>query len=151
MIFYKNSIPCSHCRSGMNERAIKYAVEHFHLPLCWKCQNWYKQKITKTTHEAILLYLSLKNRYVPVELEKTDGDKTIDIAVTDARVNIEIDRKHRPTNPQQAFTDLHNATYSIDKGFITLRIPNTLVKHYPDETADYITRFLNSSRQLRTA
>jgi hypothetical protein len=33
----------------------------------------------------------LKKREVPAELEKFDGHKTIDIAVADARVNIEVD------------------------------------------------------------
>lgn len=37
-----------------------------------------------------MLYFSLREREVPAELEKFDGYKTIDIAVVEVKVNIEV-------------------------------------------------------------
>ena len=84
---------------------------------------------------------------VPAELEKWDGFKTIDIAVTDAKVNIEVDGLHHNYSHNQALSDLKRTYYSFKKGYLTLRIPNTLIEWSVDETADYITEFLNESNK----
>ncbi|MGN6647371.1 MAG: DUF559 domain-containing protein [Cytophaga sp.] len=101
--------------------------------------------------KAIELYFALKRRGVPAEMEKNDGFKTIDIAVPDARVNIEVDGAHHNFNSNQAFSDLNRTLYSFKKGFFTLRIPNSLVRYHLEETADKITEFLivSKSRQKR--
>jgi very-short-patch-repair endonuclease len=99
-----------------------------------------------TTAEAIDLYLSLKRRGVPAELEKFDGFKTIDIAVVDARVNIEVDGLMHNSNHKQALADLKRTCYSFQKGYFTLRIPNALIRESLEETADYITDFLMENK-----
>jgi very-short-patch-repair endonuclease len=83
-----------------------------------------------------------------VELEKYDGYKHIDIAVTEARVNIEVDGRQHHTSTRQAFADLERTYYSFKKGFITLRIPNILVRNPAviDETAKFINKFLQESK-----
>ena len=86
---------------------------------------------------------------MPAELEKWDGYKTIDIAVTEAKVNIEVDGKHHNYNHQQALSDLKRTFYSFQKGYLTLRIPNSLVEWSIEETADYITEFLIESRNRK--
>ena len=82
-------------------------------------------------------------RNVPAELEKYDGYKTIDIAVTDAKVNIEVDGAHHNYDHRQALADLQRTYFAFKKGYLTLRIPNSLVKSNLNDTADYITQFLN--------
>jgi len=101
-----------------------------------------KINLSNGTAEATRLYLSLKRRGVPAELEKFDGYKTIDIAVADAKVNIEVDGHQHISNPKQALSDLKRTYFSLQKGFLTLRIPNALIREYLEETADYITTFL---------
>ena len=71
-----------------------------------------------------------------------DGNKTIDIAVVDAKVNIEVDCHQHVSNPKQVLSDLKRTYFSLQKGFLTLRIPNALIREYLEETADYITAFL---------
>jgi very-short-patch-repair endonuclease len=85
---------------------------------------------------------SLKKRGVPAELEKFDGYKTIDIAVVDAKVNIEVDCHQHISNPKQALADLKRTYFSLQKGFLTLRIPTALIRENLEATADYITTFL---------
>ena len=93
-----------------------------------------------------MLYFALKERDVPAELEKFDGFKTIDIAVPEAKVNIEVDGQHHNFNPQQALSDLKRTYFSFLKGYLTLRIPNSLILWDLEETANYLTEILATNR-----
>ncbi len=90
--------------------------------------------------------IELKRRGVPAELEKWDGKKTIDIAVVEAKVNIEVDGGQHNYNSNQALVDLQRTLYSFKKGYLTLRIPNSLIKRDIQKTADLITEFCVESR-----
>ena len=101
----------------------------------------------KTTDEVITLYFALKERGVPAKIEKYDGHKHIDIAIPEARVNIEVDGTHHNHNKRQALTDLKRTYYSFLKGYFTLRIPNSLVNDNRtiNETANLIVGILEDS------
>jgi very-short-patch-repair endonuclease len=101
------------------------------------------------TKEQLELYNALKKRGAPAKLEKWDGHKHIDIAIPEARVNIEVDGIHHNTSKKQALSDLLRTYYSFRKGYVTLRIPNILVrdKETLEETADFIIDFLNESNE----
>jgi hypothetical protein len=118
-------------------------------PLCITCQHILLQKKPHTSPETIRLYLALRRRGVPAVLEKSDGHKTIDIAVPSARFNIEVDGpRHRSS--QQAMSDLMRTYYAFSKGFVTLRIPNTLVRRRLDQTVSFILALLHErAAQLR--
>jgi hypothetical protein len=148
MNYYDQSHNCLHCYSHIDERVHEYSATTYGFTLCISCQKWYKSKINKTTPETIKLYFSLKKRGVPAKLEKFDGHKTIDIAVIDAKVNIEVDGPHHNSNPKQALADLQRTYYAFKKGYLTLRIPNSLVRENLDQTADYITEFLNLNKKV---
>ena len=62
-------------------------------------------------------------------------------------MNIEVDGSHHNFSDKQALADLKRTFYSFKKGFLTLRIPNSLVKdkNTLEQTADYIDGFLNES------
>ncbi|MBI1225476.1 MAG: hypothetical protein GC192_09600 [Bacteroidetes bacterium] len=117
--------------------------------MCRNHQNWIRSLPQSTTDDAIALYFALKIRGVPAELEKFDGFKHIDIAIPEVRVNLEIDGGHHVFNSHQALADLKRTFHSFRRGFLTLRIPNALVREHLDEAADYIVGFLmeNQSRQ----
>lgn len=146
MKFYARVHNCLHCNRHIDERVYKYSIDQFKYPLCIPCQEWYQAKPITTTSEAIELYLSLKLRGVPAELEKFDGYETIDIAVPDAKVNIEVDGPYHHHKYGQALSDLKRALYCFQKGYLTLRIPNTLINKNLEETADSITDFLRLSQ-----
>jgi len=117
------------------------------------CQKWFVSIVegTTATDHAIELYFALKIRDVPAVLEKSDGFKSIDIAVPSAKVNIEVDGKHHNTNGKQALSDLQRTLHSFRKGYSTLRIPNSLAEYDLDQTADLIKQFLsvNKKRERR--
>ena len=85
-------------------------------------------------------------RDVPAELEKYDGFKHIDIAVTDAKVNIEVDGIHHNDDARQALADLQRTVHSMRKGYVTVRIPNSLVVQNVEKAADLVTEFLMEYR-----
>ena len=136
---------CRNCSAAINQHLISYSTETFGHPLCIPCQQDLGNKFNYSTKETINLYFSLRDRGIPAELEKFDGYKTIDIAVVGARVNIEVDGAHQLNSTDDALADLQRTFYSFKKGFLTLRIPNVLVKQNLNETADYVTEFLKES------
>jgi very-short-patch-repair endonuclease len=115
------------------------------------CQDWLReiQEFTSATDESIALFFALTQRGVPAKLEKNDGFKTIDIAVPDAKVNIEVDGVQHNLSSYQALSDLKRTLHSYKKGYSTLRIPNSLVKTKLEDTADLITEFLIESRNRK--
>lgn len=125
----------------------RWSITHFRVSLCISCQENIGEKVLTTTRETSKLYFSLKRRGVPAELEKFDGYKSIDIAITDAMVNIEVDGPQHNYNPIQALADLKRSFYSFRRGYLTIRIPNALVAYNLEETVDYITEFLNTSKE----
>ena len=146
---YQQKNDCLHCNTGIDFRVFNYSVENMGVPLCRACQSWIKDMSYQTTLETMQLYFALIQRGVPAEIEKFDGHKTIDIAVTDAKVNIEIDGQHHNFNPHQALSDLKRTYHAFRKGYLTLRIPNSLIRYNLEETADLITGFLMENRNRR--
>lgn len=136
---------CLECNSSIGSEVYYYSISQFNIPLCRKCQQWVKSMSYKSTLDAMSLYFELRKRGVPAELEKYDGYKTIDIAIVEAKINIEIDGMHHSFDPRQARADLLRTYYSFLRGYYTLRIPNQLIRHHLEETADMITDILSES------
>lgn len=134
---------CIECNRFLEWEVFNWSVNNYGIPLCMNHQYWISE--SGATDEAIALYIALRLRGVPAELEKYDGFKTIDIAIPEAKVNIEVDGVHHNLQHKQALADLKRTYHSFLKGYFTLRIPNTLIKWSIDETADYIVDFLNES------
>ncbi len=99
------------------------------------------------TFEAKKLYYALVDEGVPAKLELNDGYKTIDIAVPDAMINIEVDGGQHNFDSKQAISDLKRTYYSIKKGYFTIRIPNSLIRDYFDDTVNLIVEILKESRK----
>jgi hypothetical protein len=151
MILYNQNNTCLKCKEEIEEKVLNYSNDNFGHPLCRVCQEWLSdiKETTTATTESIDLFFALMKRNVPAILEKSDGYKTIDIAVPHAKVNIEVDGGHHIYNAKQAMSDLKRTLYSYEKGYSTLRIPNSLAKHDLDQAADLITKFLIVSRDSK--
>jgi len=149
--YYNRQTDCYNCFSKVDEKVFHYSNQTFGIILCKSCQEWFRSILdfTSATDEAIGLYFALKHRGVPAILEKNDGFKTIDIAVPDAKVNIEVDGRHHNFDACQALRDLERTLHSYRKGYSTLRIPNSLVKYYLNQAADKITEYLIVSRDKK--
>jgi very-short-patch-repair endonuclease len=125
-------------------------MKHFQFALCIPCQGSLRDKIEVTTRHTLSLYFLLRKKGVAAQLEKFDGFKTIDIAVVEAKLNIEVDGSHHNTRHDQALADLKRTYYAFEKGYYTLRIPNSLVKSHPIETADYVADFVELRLRKRS-
>jgi very-short-patch-repair endonuclease len=98
----------------------------------------------RPTPEAKKLNEELIKLGYKAELEKFDGYKHIDIAIVQAKTNIEIDGPRHNYQARVALQDLKRTFYSLEKGFITIRIPNSLVHRKLPETVDYIDKILKT-------
>jgi very-short-patch-repair endonuclease len=58
-----------------------------------------------------------------------------------------VDGAHHNTAHDQALSDLKRTYHSFQKGYYTLRIPNSLVQNHLTETADYVASFVELSRR----
>jgi len=145
---YNRNFGCIECDATIDLRVFNYSVENYYHPLCRKCQDWLKDilEYSTATDLAIDLYFALKDRGVPAKLEKSDGYKSIDIAVPKSKVNIEVDGMHHSYSGKQALIDLKRTLHSFKKGYATLKIPNALTEYDLEQTADLITEFLIESR-----
>lgn len=132
---------CIECNLNIPQNVYDYSMDEFDVPLCRHHQDWIRN--SDATKEAIELYFALRMTGVPAKLEKFDGNKTIDIAIPECKVNIEVDGTHHNSNPRQALIDLKRTYYSFLKGYLTLRIPNSLVQYDLDATVNCITGLLN--------
>ena len=93
---------CLDCAAPITISVFIFSSTNFGLSLCMHCQATFKEKSRKTTKETLDLYIALRKKKVPAELEKWDGHKTIDIAVVPARVNIEVDGQQHNFLPLQS-------------------------------------------------
>ncbi|SJZ32107.1 DUF559 domain-containing protein [Sediminibacterium ginsengisoli] len=146
---YNRNLGCIECDAAIDIRVFNYSIDNYFHPLCRRCQSWFSEilEYSTATDYAIELYFALKDRGVPARLEKSDGFKSIDIALPHAKVNIEVDGMHHSYNGKQAMSDLKRTLHSFKKGYSTLRIPNALTEYDLEQTADLITDYLIVSRR----
>ena len=95
-------------------------------------------ELYNTPIEAIQLYYGLKEAGVKGMLEWWDGKKSVDIAISRVKLNIEIDSEYHMLTHEQAINDLERTMHSFKNGFTTIRIPHVLIKHYLKETVNNI-------------
>ena len=145
-----NENHCIKCSYSVYESVVQYCGKYLHgFTLCKKCQKWYKTDVPGITPESKKLYLALRLRGVNVELEKHDGHKHIDLAITGKglKLNIEVDGSQHYTCPEQSWSDIQRTYHSLLKVFYTLRLPNVLVRDRLDETADLVVELLKGFKE----
>ena len=127
---------CLECNKELGYLDHKSAIESVGVELCAHHQELIKVLIKKnnTPLEAIQLYYGLKEAGVQGMLEWWDGKKSVDIAISRAKLNIEIDCGYDKLTVEQAINNLEEAMQSFKNGFTTIRIPHILVRYYLNET-----------------
>jgi len=124
---------CSKCKKEITRGEFNYSIDRYDKALCIKHQNW-----EKATIHAKKLYNALVKRGINCELECSDGHKSVDIGIPEAKINIELDGSQHITNAEQLLTDLKRDGYSQKNGISTIRIPNNFIINKLDKTADSI-------------
>lgn len=131
---------CSRCKKPIPEEVHRFSRRNYFKSLC---------KEHQPTDKARILGNALIKRGWFIKFQQSDGHKHIDIAVLKARTNIEVDGCHHNLNKKQALADLQRTYYSFKKGFLTLRIPNSLLKDNKTikETVKFIDKFLKENKK----
>jgi very-short-patch-repair endonuclease len=88
--------------------------------------------------EAGMLYYGLKQAGIKPMLAWWDGKKTVDLAISRVKLNIEIDQGYESLSHQQAMNDLEETMHSFRNGFTTIRIPHFLIRNHLGETVNNI-------------
>ncbi|MET0464247.1 MAG: hypothetical protein ABW007_13875 [Chitinophagaceae bacterium] len=141
---------CLNCNDALTAPEIYLSVNRLGHPLCTSCQDDLKAKLEQTSRETVKLYFLLKKRGIAVELEKDDRQNSIDIAIVNAKVNIEVDKPQTSYNRAKAIDELKRRYYSFEKGYYTLQIPNALVAYDQEDAVSFIEEFLQVSCQPRS-
>lgn len=131
---------CLECKKELSYIDHKNSIDNYGVELCKQHQNLMRKlvKNNNTPTEAIQLYYGLKASDVSPMLEWWDGKKSIDIAISRVKLNIEIDTEYEMMTHEQAINDLEETMHSFKNGFTTIRIPHVLIKYYLKETVDNI-------------
>jgi very-short-patch-repair endonuclease len=142
---------CEKCDCFVSNKEYDYSIKNYGKVLCRMCQvdysnlrNKHQERRKRATLEARKLYEILLKNGFNAKLELWDGYKTIDIAIPDYKINIEVDGKQHQ-GKKQALADLKRTYHSFKKGYVTLRIPNELVRESLFDTVNYIMKFLKES------
>ncbi len=127
---------CLECQKELSYLDHRKALELLNLELCSAHRN--RMVKLMRTHEvpveAIQLYYGLKKMGIRAMLAWWDGKKTVHLAVSRVKLNIEIDTGHGAMTHDQAMNDLEETMHSFKNGFTTIRIPDFLVHKYLQET-----------------
>lgn len=103
--------------------------------------------IERSTPETQKLCFALQGQGVKALIDFWDGYKHIDIAIPEAKLNIEVDGVQHNKNPKQALSDLMRTYYSFKKGYFTLRIPNSLIGEYFKDCVDLVMGIVQENKK----
>ncbi len=102
-------------------------------------------KYRAPTKQTRALKGALEKEGVHVLLELHDGYKHIDLAIPNAKINVEVDGMQHLTDPHQIVSDLARGYYSHKNGYDTLHIPNKMI----DDHLGIVARALAEASRTR--
>lgn len=139
---------CLECNKELSYLDHRNSMETFGVELCAQHQRRMVKLIeeNQTPMEAIQLYYGLRSEGIKAMLEWWDGKKSIDIAISRVKLNIEIESEYHMMTHEQAMNDLEEAMHSYKNGFTTIRIPHILIRHYLKETVHNIIGIMEGLR-----
>ena len=137
------------CNKELGYLAHKNSMDALGVELCNQHQSRMEKLVKQndTPLEAIQLYYGLKEAGVSAMLEWWDGKKSVDIAFSRVKLNIEIDTDYHMMTHEQAMNNLQRSMHSFQDGFTTIKIPHTLIKYFLKDTVENI---LGIKEDLRT-
>lgn len=131
---------CKDCNKKVPPTTAQAALDSLGVVLCERHTRLVEGIIKEndTPIEAIQLFYALKEAGANPMLEWWDGHKSIDIAISRVKLNIEIETDYHLITHEQAILDLEEAMHSFKNGFTTVRIPHVVIKYYLDQTVKNI-------------
>ena len=131
---------CIDCGKKIGYSEHKESMESLGVELCKHHTKLIKKVIlnNNTPIEAVQLFYALRVAGTNPMLEWWDGKKSVDIAISRVKLNIDIDTESKTVTHEEALSDLEEAMRLFKRGFTTLRIPSVTVKFYLKETVENI-------------
>jgi len=131
---------CLECQKELSYLDHRRSMESYQAELCPTHLKRLNRLIRQgqMPEEAGMLYYGLKQAGVKPMLAWWDGKKTVDLAISRVKLNIEIDQGYESLSHQQAMNDLEETMHSFRNGFTTIRIPHFLVRNHLGETVNNI-------------
>lgn len=139
---------CKDCDKTIGYQQHKESMDSLGVELCERHTRLIKKIIldNNTSVEAIQLFYALKVAGANPMLEWWDGKKSVDIAISRVKLNIEIDKDYNMITHEQAINDLEEAMHSFKNGFTTVRIPHLAIKYYLEDTVENILGIITGLR-----
>ncbi len=136
---------CLECRRQLSYMEHRNSMDSFGVELCERHLKRVLKVIrkNKTPTQAIRLYYGLKEAGEAPMLEWWDGQRSIDIALSRVRLNIEIDNNPGEVTLDQALVELQQAADSLQEGFTTFYIPEHLVRENLPLAVEQVLDFKN--------
>lgn len=131
---------CLECNRPLNYLDHRQSMERFKAALCESHFKRVDRLIRQQgiPEAAVVLYYGLKEAGIPSMLAWWDGKKTVDLAISRVKLNIEIDRGHKPLTAEQAICELESTMEAFKNGFTTIRIPELLIRYHLQDTIENI-------------
>lgn len=92
------------------------------------------------TKQAKQLYDALCGKGIKAELEYSDGHKTVDIAILDSRIYIEVDGLNHFIDPEQIVRDFKRSHFSDGDDYSTFYVTNQIIDNYLDEVVNALIK-----------
>jgi very-short-patch-repair endonuclease len=101
-----------------------------------------------TFHENILT-AALRSRGLTVIQQYNDNDKkTVDLAILDAKLFIEVDEPQHFTSTRQIFSDFNRMHYSDREDFKTFFVTDDTLDKYGEEVANAIEKVAKQRMEI---
>jgi very-short-patch-repair endonuclease len=139
---------CIECGDQIHYFQFVFSTNQFGISLCSACVRQHRMKTEKATLPEQKLFNELRKADIPATLQHFDGYKTVDIAIHDLQLHIEVDGKHH-LQTDQALTDLKRSLYSLRDNVYTVRVPNRLVNDRIAETVKSIRNLYDTKKKKR--
>ena len=131
---------CLDCNKVLDEAVITVSRNETGVVLCDRHRKLIRRLMKKhgTSPEALQLYYALKESGATPTLEWWDGTRSVDIALSRVKLNLEVDMSYELFTCKQALDILEERMYSFKNGFNTIRIPHMLIRQCLPETLEAI-------------
>lgn len=142
---------CLDCKKELSYMVHRSAMDQYGVELCEHHQQLIKRLMRRhnTPVEAVQLYYGLKRSGVYPMLEWWDGTKSIDIALSRVKLNLEVDMDYQMLTCEQAINTLEARMHSYKDGFTTIRIPHVLIRQCLADTIDAVLSIMESMKAQR--
>jgi hypothetical protein len=129
---------CLDCNKLLDEAVVRISTKETGVSLCDHHRKLIRSLVQRhaTPPEALQLYYGLKEAGAAPTLEWWDGSRSVDIALSRVKLNLEVDMMYEMFTCNQVLDTLEGRMYGFKNGFHTIRIPHMLIRQCLTDTIE---------------